>query len=112
MNEELLDVYPVHAMEFELKDGIVTLLYINPNPNYFEKTFFKEKLNKPKKIDLDDVGSFVWTKCNGETKVSEIIELVQKEFGEKVKDAKERVTLFINQLNRNHLINLFKKEIV
>jgi len=109
MEKEMLDVLPIRAMEYEEKNGLITVLFINPSPNYFERLLFKKRLNIPKKIDLDDVGSFVWNRCDGETEISEIIKLVQNEFGEKVEQAEERVIMFIKQLSSGRLINLFKK---
>lgn len=109
MDTEILDVYPVQVMEYEENDKLITVLYVNPNPNRFERLLFKKQLNKTKKIDFDDIGSFIWIKCDGKTKISEIIELVQKEFGEKIEHAEERVILFVKQLSRGRFINLFKK---
>ncbi len=109
MDDNMIDVFPVHAMNFEENGNLITVLFINPQPNLFERILFKKRLKIPKKIDLDEVGSFIWKKCDGKTKISEIIESLENEFGEKVEDAEERVILFMKQLNRGRLVNLFKK---
>jgi len=111
MDNEILDVYPVRAMEYEEKDGIITVLFINPKPpNFFEKLLFKKQINKPKKIDLDNIGSFIWNNCTGSKQVKEIIELTKEHFGESLENVEDRVIVFIKQLNKTRLINLFKKE--
>lgn len=110
MNDEILDVFPVQAVDFEEKDGIITVFFINSKPNFFEKMLFKKQINKPKKIDLDDIGSFIWNNCNGNRQVREIIELAKDHFGESLENAEDRVVIFMKQLNRTRLINLFKKE--
>ncbi len=105
---DIMNAYPVQRCESEEKDGTITVLVKKPY-NFLEKIFFKKMLNKPFRIDLDKIGSFVWKHCNGEFSVKEIAELCKEEFGNDVEPAEARVKLFIEQMNRNRMIQLFIK---
>ncbi len=106
---DIANAYPVRACEFIEENGIVTVLFKKEKLTMIEKLFFKKRASKPHKIDLDEVGSFIWKICDGKNTVESIIEKTETEFGEKVQPAEERVNLFINQMNSTKLINLFKK---
>ncbi len=105
---DILNAYPVHKCEWEEKNGLITVLVKKPL-NFIEKIFFKKMLDKPFRVDLDKIGSFVWKNCTGDKTVSDIVKLCVKEFGDEVEPAEERVKLFIEQLNKNRMIQLFMK---
>lgn len=107
--KEFLNAYPIRACEFVEGNGIVTVLYKKEKLTIVEKFFFKNSASKPHKIDLDEVGSFIWKLCDGKKNIEQIIENTKEEFGDRVEPAKERVELFINQMNKTKLINLYKK---
>lgn len=109
MDMDSKNIYPKQICEFEEKDGLVTVLFVNPNPSFLDKYIFKKLAKKPKKIDLDEIGSFVWKLCEGNKSINEIVELTRDHFGEKVEPADKRVELFIKQMHGNKLINLFEK---
>ncbi len=105
---DILKTYPVQRYEWEEKNELITVLVKKPL-NLIEKVFFRKMLNKPFRIDLDKVGSFVWKNCTGDKTVGEIVQLCKEEFGDEVEPAEERVKLFIEQLNKNRMIQLFMK---
>lgn len=107
---ELNSLYPIRDCDFEEIDGLVVVFYLNKKPSFIEKIFFKKQLNKPYKIDLDEIGSFIWHLCDGKKNVEEIIKTAQSHFNEKIEPAEQRVHLFINQMNKNHLIKLYEKK--
>ncbi len=107
---DIKDAYPVRICEFEENDGLVTVLFYKQKLNWLDRTIFKRWAQKPMKIDLDNIGSFVWNLCDGKHSVFEIAELLKKEMGEDFEKPNERVELFIKQMYKNKLINLFKKE--
>ncbi|NOX19561.1 MAG: PqqD family protein [Chlorobi bacterium] len=109
-DKEYLNLYPFRATGHEEKDGLTTVLYVNPNPNFFERIFFKKASKRPFKIDLDDIGSFIWSQCDGKSTVGQIIEKGKEKFGEKIEPAEARVVEFIRRLTRTKLINLFEKK--
>lgn len=88
---------------------MVTVLFEREKKGFLDRTIFKKYADKPVKIDLDEMGSFVWQLCDGKNTVQDIIDKTKVEFGDKVEPAEERVNLFINQLRKNKLITLYRK---
>ena len=108
-NKEYLTLLPKRECDYEVKDGLATITFIKPE-NKFEKLLNKILKPKPSKIDLDEIGSFVWELIDGVRTVENIIELSRERFAEKIEPAEERVVLFIKQLSQWRLITLYKKE--
>ncbi|RMD93609.1 MAG: PqqD family protein [Calditrichaeota bacterium] len=64
-------------------------------------TWLMKHMQKPTyRLKLDEVGSFVWERCDGTYKVEEIGQLLQEKFGEKVEPVFERLILFFRQLEK------------
>jgi hypothetical protein len=55
-------------------------------------------------IRLDELGSFVWKKCDGATTLEAIFDDLQNNFDEE--NLEERLTLFVYQLLEQQLISL------
>lgn len=109
---ELKKLYPVRSCEYEQNEedeNLITVLYKNTKPTFIEKLFFKKQLEKPVKIDLDEIGSYIWLKCDGTRNVEDLISEAKEHFGEKIEPAESRSELFINQLVKNKLAVLYKK---
>ena len=106
---EIKKLFPIKDCEFEENNNLVTVLLKNKKPSFIEKLFFKKHLEKPYKIDLDEIGSFIWHKCSGENSVEEITVLAKQEFHDKMEKAEARVELFISQMTKNKLIKLYEK---
>lgn len=107
---KLKSIYPVRNCEHELNNSLVTVLFKKEKVGFIERTFFKKQIEKPHKIDLDEIGSFVWLLIDGKKNVSEITLLAKSHFKEKIEPAEERVELFINQMHRNKFVSLFEKK--
>ncbi len=107
--EDIGEVIPKQSCNFEEKEGLITVLYVEENPSFIDRTFFKKFVKKPHRVDLDEIGSFIWKNIDGHLTVDEITALAEEHFGEKIAPAKERVQLFINQMFRTKLIKLFRK---
>lgn len=103
-------LYPIRECDFEENNNLVTVLYKNNKPSIIEKLFFKKQLKKPFKVELDEIGSFIWHLCDGKKNIGEIIETAKDHFKEKIEPADQRTELFINQMNKNHLIKLYTKK--
>ncbi len=108
--ENIDALYPVRVCEYEIEDGLTVVHYVDPNPPKIIKWFFKKLAQKPQKIDLDEIGSYVWENCDGNNSVAEISNKLREKFGEKVEPAEERVTQFIHQMNGTQLIKLYEKK--
>lgn len=104
------DVYPVRDCEHETNDKLITVLYKKKKLSVIERLFFKKLNNKPYKIDLDEIGSFIWNLCDGQNNVQQIIDISREHFKDKIEPANERVELFIKQMNKNKLVKLYKKK--
>jgi hypothetical protein len=50
------------------------------------------------KIRLDDVGSFIWSRCDGKATVGAIAADARERFTEKVEPAEERTAVFVRRL--------------
>lgn len=107
--DNILSLYPVKQCEHEIKDGLVVVLFRNTKPSFIEKLFFKKLVNKPYKIDLDEIGSFIWHLCDSKNNVEEIARLAKEEFGEKIDPVEERVVEFMKQMHKTKLIELYQK---
>lgn len=106
--ESFIEMIPVRQCEYEENNELVTVLFFK-KPTIIEKLFFKKMANKPYKIDLDEIGSFIWGQINAVLNVSQIIDITKEYFGDKVESAEERVIEFFKQMHRTKLIMLYEK---
>lgn len=56
------------------------------------------------RIRLDEVGTFIWKACDGETSLTEIADRLRAEFGERVEPADERLARFVQSMVRSGMI--------
>jgi len=101
---------PVRNFEHEEVDGLVVVIAYRQKKNFFDRTIFKKWAEKPVKIDLDEIGSYVWKLIDGKRNVEEITLLAEEHFKDKIQPAKERVSLFLKQLHKNRLVTIYMKE--
>lgn len=60
-------------------------------------------------VELDDYGSYVWRKIDGRRNNMSIIEDIQRELGEEVNLATQRLIMFMHMLKKNKMIYYKKK---
>ena len=106
--KEIENLVPVKKCEEEVNNGIVTVKYYNNKVSFFEKHILRSSKAKLYKIDLDEIGSYIWKNCDGKMTVESITRLAEEKFGDKISPAKERVSLFIKQMAETKLIELYK----
>lgn len=58
------------------------------------------------RIRLDDVGSFIWRACDGETPLTTIAGRLRAGFGERVEPAEERLARFVQSMLRSRMIEV------
>lgn len=58
------------------------------------------------RIRLDDVGSFIWKACDGETPLTQIAGRLRAEFGERVEPAEERLARFVQSMLRSRMVSM------
>ncbi|MXY25899.1 MAG: PqqD family protein [Acidobacteria bacterium] len=90
----------------ELDDGRCVVL----RPQFGEGTigrWLASKLGDPcYRIRLDDVGTFIWKACDGETPLTEIAGRLRRAFGERVEPAEERLARFVRSMLRSRMIDV------
>ena len=58
------------------------------------------------RIRLDDVGTFIWKACDGETPLTEMAKRLRREFGGHIEPAEERLGRFVQSMFRSGMIEL------
>ena len=58
------------------------------------------------RIRLDEVGSFIWKACDGETALTQIAGRLRAEFGERVEPAEERLARFVQSMLRSRMVSM------
>lgn len=101
----LLELIPDQNIQSEkIVDGLCVLL----KPKYRHPWFVKHVLPRLKsphyKIKLDDIGSFIWDRCDGRKTVKEIGRELKDKFGDKVEPLYERLGNFFQNLEKNKFI--------
>ena len=101
----LLELIPVRGLEWQKNDeGLIVLL----KPKYRNPILAKHILPRLKnphfKIRLDVTGSFIWELCDGIRSVKELAHNLKERFGDEVEPLYERLTLFLQQLEKNRFI--------
>jgi len=118
----LLECRPVRQVQYELApSGIIVLLRPRFTSGLLAR-WLQPRLKRPYvKITLDRIGSFVWTRCDGDKTVEEILEEMKASFGEEramdpngkkkghdpdrdMEHAPERLRLFLLHLKQNEMI--------
>jgi hypothetical protein len=101
----LLDLIPAQNIQsIKNEEGFFVLL----KPKYSHPLLVKYLLPRLKnphyKINLDEVGSFIWSLCDGKNTVKEIGEKLRENFGSRVDPLYERLSLFLQNLEKNRFI--------
>ena len=60
------------------------------------------------KVKLDEIGSYFWQNCDGSRTIKEIAELQEHRFGEEARPLYERISIFLQTLQRSRFI-VFKQ---
>jgi len=104
---KVLMAYPIrNPIKWTLREGRAVLTY-RKNFGRFEK-WLHNKIGGPDDINrsLDDLGTEIWVMCNGSYNVAQIMEQVERRFGEDAEPVPERVRSFLELLLELGLIHL------
>ena len=75
----------------------------------FLAKWLQPKLKRPyMRVKLDDVGSFVWRKCDGQTNYATLVDRMRQQFGEKIEPAEDRLQRFLTTLYKSNFVEMFK----
>jgi len=94
----LLELTPVIDRNFVVKDDGIVMIVFPKFKNHFLKKLIPQNKSQDFKISLDKLGSAVWLEIDGKKKVFEIIEKLEKQIGEEISPAEERISKFLTQL--------------
>lgn len=101
---------PVRNMEWETgRGGRVILLQPKFRNAFLSRHLLPLMRNPHYRVKLDDIGSFFWKNCDGIRTIKEIAELHRQRFGETVEPLYDRMSLFLQTLQRSRFI-LFKNQ--
>ncbi len=99
--QAFLDLHPKWNRDWEeMEDGQIVVLVPKFGDHPLGR-WLMARLAKPYlRLKLDEVGSFVWQRCNGMNSVRDIAADLERRFGEKVHPTEDRLILFLRQLHR------------
>jgi hypothetical protein len=104
-NVNLLDLRPVRTAPWGEADGRAWVERPLPPVRGLRGLVLRLSfLTGAKRLRLDDLGSAVWSRLDGEATVGEVCEAVREEFGERCEPAEERLRTFLGILRREHLV--------
>lgn len=107
-SDNFLDLVPVknESQQWQYNDNNMVQIII-PRDGILDKIVrFIFKTPKVMKIDLDELGTIVWTSIDGNKTVEEIGKIVKLKFGEKAEPLYQRLGTYINILRNNKFITL------
>ena len=101
----LLDLKPSRNVEWETGDGEGVVLLVPKFRGPVLQKWLVPLLRQPAfRIRLDEVGSFIWRRCDGITPVSVIAAQLSERFGPGVEPLYERIELFLSKMQRDEFI--------
>ncbi|MBZ2175112.1 PqqD family protein [Schnuerera sp. xch1] len=104
--ENYLDYIPKKSDRIDWKekeDGLIQIIIYRDS--LFEKIVRKLFFTPDKyKLDLDEMGSFIWKHIDGKRNIYEIGQLVENEFKDEAEPLYERLAKFMNLLINNKFI--------
>lgn len=89
---------------WEENEDRVTLLVPRYGRNAIARWLERQLRARPIKVHLDDVGTYVWRHCDGETRVDQIADGLREEFGERIEPAEDRLVRFLEHLLRGRFV--------
>lgn len=104
-----LDLTPQALLEYEIAPTGLVILHVPRFTSKFWGRFFQTGVgHKPIKLNLDEFGSATWLLIDGQHNVHTIINILEEQFGERIKPADDRVTRFLSSLYRDKFIGFIE----
>jgi hypothetical protein len=101
----LLELIPVRNIQWKTDDQGKVIILKPKFKNPFLVKHILPRMKRPfYKIKLDEMGSFFWKNCDGEKTIREIAHQHKEKFGEKTEPVLDRISLFVQSLDRNNFI--------
>ncbi len=103
--EEVLTQRPKWNRKWETDTNGHTVILIPKFGSHLLGKWLTSKMAKPNyRLNLDEVGSFVWQHCDGMKSIEEIAQRMSKKFGPEVDPVNDRLTLFFQSLEKSKSI--------
>lgn len=93
-----LDFVPVPQVSTETDEDGMTVLLVPKFRRWPFRTLIPRMKYPNFKIRLDEVGTFIWSRCDGSASVGAIAADARERFAEKVEPAEERTAVFVRRL--------------
>jgi hypothetical protein len=103
----LLDLAPTRALRWETGEGGRVTLFVPRFRGRFGRRWVQPMMKRPDmRVRLDELGSYVWNRCDGSTTVGTIGEEMAGRFGHDPEDTYRRLGTFIRTLTRDGFLLL------
>lgn len=99
-------------LTWEQRESGETLLTVpqNDQVNRLTKAMAKWlRVPTERKVELDEVGGYVWELCDGSRTVESIVQMTGKQFKMNRREAEVSVTMFLQMLHERNFIGFYKK---
>ncbi|MCX7924355.1 MAG: PqqD family protein [Fimbriimonadales bacterium] len=112
--KQVLRLYPLRnaAVQSEQNEDGVYILIVPLKPRglfgWFSRIF---KLPREHRIELDEIGSLVWSLCDGRHQVETIVQRLVQQFKLERREAEYSLFAFLNTLPRRGFIAYTKKRL-
>jgi hypothetical protein len=107
----LLELIPRRNIEYETRDNeLISLLTPRFRNRFLVKYLQPHLKNRYFRVDLDEIGSFVWRLCDGTRTAGEIADDMSEHFGDEIEPVMERLRLFFGQLEKLNYIEFINIE--
>lgn len=100
------------ALTWEKQEGGETILTVPQNQKAGRVTRFMARyIGAPseRRVELDEVGSYVWELCDGNHTIETIVQKTSKEYKMSRREAEVSVTMFLQMLHERNFIGFYKK---
>lgn len=103
----LLELVPHRCREFDVDEHEIVTVSMPRFEHAWMLRYFVPRWKSPYvRTRLDDIGSFIWLQCDGETPVQVIADRMFERFGENVEPVHDRLKVFLQQLTRRTWLTL------
>lgn len=100
------------VLTWETRESGETILTVPENEQVGAITrWMAKRLKVPteRKVELDEVGSFVWELCDGNNTIESIVQKTSKHYKMSRREAEVSVTMFLQMLHERNFIGFYKK---
>ncbi|MFC1610336.1 PqqD family protein [Myxococcota bacterium] len=104
------ELHPQRVCEWLEEEQQVALLVPRFGRSRVGRTLERWTRASPYRVHLDEIGTFVWRRCDGQTRVSDIAGAMQEEFGDEIEPVEERLVQFLQQLLRGRFVSMYRSQ--